>query len=196
MRERLPAGAKGSWKWQQLRSAAASQLPRGLGADRHPVLWLSMKPAPLHQLRQHAQASGINPRRLIAAPYFQPIERFIAAMACADLFLDTVGFGAGAIGVLALNAGLPLLTLPADSFVSRMGASLCHSTGLDSLVAPDLAAYQERALELCQRPSALQLLRDQLCQAPQDLPLFQQRRWVHDLVHLLESRLPEMRPTP
>ena len=48
--QRLPAEAKGSWKWQQPRSAAASQLPRCLGADRHPGEgWVDVGMPPLLQ---------------------------------------------------------------------------------------------------------------------------------------------------
>lgn len=159
----------------------------------HSVLWLSLKPPALQRLRQRAAAKGIAEERLIAAPYLQPVERFIAAMACADLFLDTAEFNAGAIGVLALNAGLPLLTLAGERFTARMGASLCRATGLGTLVMPDLQAYQRRVIELGRDSAALEALKHQLRLAPQELPLFQQRRWVRDLVQVLEARLPALR---
>ena len=157
------------------------------------MLWLSLKPLALRRLRQLAAAHGIAEERLIAAPYIQPVERFIAAMGCADLFLDTSEFNAGAIGVLALNAGLPLLTLAGERFTARMGASLCRATGLEALVMPDLQAYQRRAIELGRDSAALEALKHQLRLAPQELPLFQQRRWVRDLVQVLEARLPALR---
>jgi len=156
------------------------------------VLWLSLKPAALQRLRQRAAARGVGEERLIAAPYLKPVDHFIAAMACADLFLDTAEFNAGAIGVLALNAGLPLLTLAGERFTARMGASLCRATGLDTLVMPDLQAYQQRAIELGRDVAALEALKKQLRLAPQELPLFQQRRWVCDLVQVLEARLPAL----
>lgn len=152
------------------------------------VLWLSVKPAAEHNLRRKMSASGLAPERLIVAPYLKPVERFIAAMGCADLFLDTPGFNAGAIGVLALNAGLPLLTLGGERFTARMGASLCHGTGLEELVMPDLESYQERAIELGHDRAALARFRSRLCTNPAELPLFEQRRWMRDLVEVLQNR--------
>lgn len=152
------------------------------------VLWLSVKPAAEQNLRQRLAASGLAPERLLVAPYLKPVEHFIAAMNCADLFLDTPGFNAGAIGVLALNAGLPLLTLAGERFTARMGASLCHATGLEELVMPDLENYQERAIELGHDRAALARFRSRLGTNPAELPLFNQRRWVRDLVEVLQNR--------
>ena len=109
------------------------------------VLWLAVKPEALKRLKAQAQTIAINPDRLVAAPYQKPVERFIAAMACADLFLDTAGFNAGAIGVLALNAGLPLLTITGDRFCARMGASLCQAVHQTELITTSQAAYQHKA---------------------------------------------------
>ena len=158
-----------------------------LQAVPNSVLWLLLKPEAERHLRLRWQASGLAQQRLIVASHTAPIERFIAAMACADLFIDTTGFNAGAIGVLALNAGLPLLTLAGERFTARMGASLCHATGLDELVAADLHTYQQRAIELGSDRSALEALRRRLAVDPEALPLFQQRRWVSDLIELLKK---------
>ena len=103
-------------------------------------------------------------------------------MACADLFLDTAGFNAGAIGVLALNAGLPLLTLAGDRFCARMGASLCNAVDQPQLITTTPEAYQQKAIELATTPGAIDQLRAQLNSDPQGLPLFHQRRWVSSLV--------------
>ena len=149
------------------------------------LLWLAIKPEALQRLKGQAEKSGVNSERLVAAPYQKPVERFIAAMACADLFLDTAGFNAGAIGVLALNAGLPLLTITGDRFCSRMGASLCHAVGQTELVTTSHAAYQQKAIELATTPGAIDQIKTQLRSHPADLPLFQQRQWVSRLITAL-----------
>ena len=146
------------------------------------VLWMSLKPAAHRHLQARAVARGVDPNRLIVAAYQKPVERFISAMSCADLFLDTPEYNAGAIGVLALNAGLPLLTLPGQRFSSRMRASLCYSTGLSQMVMADLKAYEYRAIELAGSPHEIEKLKSHLQCQPENLPLFQQRRWVNDLV--------------
>lgn len=148
-------------------------------------LWLAVKPQALKRLREQAQQSGLDPKRLVIAPYQRPVERFIAAMACADLFLDTPEFNAGAIGALALNAGLPLLTLAGQRFTARMGASLCTSAGLGELVMTDLDSYREQAIELGCDPERLHDLHQKLRNAAETLPLFQQQHWVNQLCTML-----------
>ena len=114
------------------------------------------------------------------------MERFIAAMNCADLFLDTPGFNAGAIGVLALNAGLPLLTLAGGGTAD--GGGLCNATGLQELVVTDLKSYKQRAIELQHDRAALARFRSCLYTNAAELPLFNQHRWVRDLVYRLQNR--------
>ena len=151
------------------------------------LLWLAVKPKALQSLQAQAQERGIDPHRLVAAPYQKPVQRFIAAMACADLFLDTAGFNAGAIGVLALNSGLPLLTLAGDRFCARMGASLCNAVHQPQLITTTPEAYQQKAIELATTPGATDQLKEELRKNPQQLPLFQQRRWVSSLVAALNG---------
>ena len=150
------------------------------------LLWLAAKPEAMERLKAQAQASGIDPDRLIAAPYQKPVERFIAAMACADVFLDTAGFNAGAIGVLALNAGLPLLTISGDRFCSRMGASLCQAVHQQELITTNQRDYQHKAIELATTPGAIDRVKSQLRNQPKALPLFQQQQWVNELMLKLE----------
>ena len=40
--------------------------------------------------------------------------------------------------------GLPLLTCPGDTFISRMGVSLCAATGLEELICPTPEAYRHQ----------------------------------------------------
>jgi predicted O-linked N-acetylglucosamine transferase (SPINDLY family) len=116
------------------------------------------------------------------------VERFIGAMACADLFLDTPDFNAGAVGALALNAGLPLLTCAGQTFKARMGASLCNAANIQELVTSDLISYTQRAIELGQNPENLQQIKNKLKHKAIDLPLFQQQQWVYNLCNLIRIK--------
>ena len=149
------------------------------------LLWLAVKPEAMQRLQAQAQECRVDPQRLVSALYQKPVERFIAAMACADLFLDTAGFNAGAIGVLALNAGLPLLTIAGDRFCARMGASLCNAVHQPDLITTTPEAYQQKAIELASAPAALAQLKHQLGRNPHALPLFQQQQWISDLIAAL-----------
>ena len=151
-------------------------------------LWLALNPAALDRLKQLATQKGVTPDRLLPAPYQRPVERFIGAMACADLFLDTPDFNAGAVGALALNAGLPLLTCAGQTFKARMGASLCNAANIQELVTSDLISYKQRAIELGQNPENLQQIKNKLKHKAIDLPLFQQQQWVYNLCNLIRIK--------
>ena len=151
-------------------------------------LWLALKPEALNRLRQLAEHEGVDPNRMLIAPYQSPVERFIGAMACADLFLDTPEFNAGAIGALALNAGLPMLTVAGERFAARMGASLCNAANLHDLVMRDLNSYQQRAIGLGNDQSSLQKIKNKLNKKLNNLPLFQQQEWANNLCALVRKR--------
>jgi predicted O-linked N-acetylglucosamine transferase (SPINDLY family) len=151
-------------------------------------LWLALKQDALNHFKHFAQQQGVAAERILIAPYQQPVERFIAAMACADLFLDTPNFNAGAIGALAINAALPVLTCAGETFSARMGASLCKAANLDELVMQDLTSYQNKAIELGRVRDRLQLLKQKLLKAPKNLPLFQQQTWVNNLCAMLRDK--------
>jgi predicted O-linked N-acetylglucosamine transferase (SPINDLY family) len=136
------------------------------------VLWLyEGNPLIAPNLRAAAKKAGIDPARLIFA---KPVtlEAHIARHSCADLFLDTVPYGAHTTALDALWAGLPLLTCTGESWASRVGASLLRAVGLPQLITSDLTAYTEQALTLAADPVLLQSLRAHLVQARQTSPLF------------------------
>jgi predicted O-linked N-acetylglucosamine transferase (SPINDLY family) len=153
------------------------------------VLWIiNDEPRVEEGLRSRLTAAGLEPQRLVFSPKVES-GAFGQACALADLLLDTSPYGSGATAVTALGAGLPLLTCPGDSFVSRMGASLCAATGLDELICPTPEAYQERAIALGRDPAELQRLRRQLLERHSELPLFDTDAWVGHLESLLERLL-------
>jgi predicted O-linked N-acetylglucosamine transferase (SPINDLY family) len=136
------------------------------------VLWLyEGNPMVGANLRAAAKQAGIDPARLIFA---QPatLEAHIARHGCADLFLDTMPYGAHTTALDALWAGLPLLTCAGESWASRVGASLLRAVGLPQLITTNLPAYTELALTLTADPVFLQSLRTHLVQARQTSPLF------------------------
>jgi len=80
------------------------------------LLLVVPQPASQRRLRERARACGVEPGRLIFVAK-TPAAQFADLCRLADLFLDTARYGAGATGAMALQAGLPLLTCPAESFV-------------------------------------------------------------------------------
>jgi len=150
------------------------------------VLWLlgGHEVAQLN-LRAAAQAQGIDPQRLVFAPWL-PNAEHLARYRAADLFLDTLPVNAHTTASDALWAGLPVLTCQGLSFAARVGASLLHTLRLPELVTHDLAAYEARALELAHSPRALGHLRARLDVHRQASPLFDTARFCRHLESAFE----------
>lgn len=100
-------------------------------------------------LRAAAVAAGVDPSRLVFAHGVEH-ERHLARFVHADLFLDTFTCNAHTTAIEALAAGVPVLTLPGETVVSRVGASLLRAHGIDELVACSRAHYVALACELAE----------------------------------------------
>ncbi|MES2711788.1 MAG: glycosyl transferase, partial [Pseudomonadota bacterium] len=142
------------------------------------VLWL-LKGAEAVDTRQRAlaDAAGIDPARLIFAP-FAPNAQHIARYALADLFLDTTPYGAHTTASDALWMGVPILTLPGRGFASRVCASLVRAAGIPSLVCATPEEYTARAIALGRDRLRLAMYRDQLLASRGTSLLFDTARFV------------------
>lgn len=151
------------------------------------VLWLK-KPgeAAAKNLKQAAQAHGIDPQRLVFAAG-APLDVHFARHALADLFLDTLPYNAHATACDALWAGLPVLTCLGTSYAGRVAASMLLTAGLSELVTDNAQAYETLALELARDPARLQSLRDRL--GTRASPLFDTPRFARDIEALYEDML-------
>jgi predicted O-linked N-acetylglucosamine transferase (SPINDLY family) len=145
-------------------------------------LWLydGTSAAGRQNLLREATRQGVDPARIHFAPRL-PVPEYLARYRLADLFLDNFDYNAGATALGALSAGLPLLTCPGESFVSRMGASFCAAAGLPELVCASEADYEERAVALAGDRAALHELRLRLENARASAPLFDAPRFVRHL---------------
>ena len=112
------------------------------------VLWLyAGAPGAAENLRAEAIKAGVAPERLVFADP-APHNRHLARHALADLVLDTSPYGAHTTASDALRMGVPVLTLPGESFASRVGASLLTAIDMADLIATSKADYVARALVL------------------------------------------------
>ncbi|SPE19412.1 putative O-linked N-acetylglucosamine transferase, SPINDLY family [Burkholderiales bacterium] len=161
------------------------------------VLWLFVanSQAPKNLLAQ-ARTRGIDPGRLVWAKGL-PLAEHLARLPFGDLFLDTYPVNAHTTASDALWAGLPVLTILGDSFVSRVAASLLAAAGLPELVAKDLDQYERIALELARDRTRLRALRQRLAAQRQSCALFDSTRHTRDFEALIarmvdrhERRLP------
>ncbi len=114
----------------------------------HAVLWLYADlPECVPALRGAAQEAGVDARRLIFARAV-PQAVHCARFRLADVFLDTFVCNAHTTGIEALAAGVPVLTLPGESVVARVAASLLAAHGVPELIAGSRVAYVEMAIRL------------------------------------------------
>jgi protein O-GlcNAc transferase len=145
------------------------------------VLWLLRDNESAEKnLRREAAARSIDQGRLIFASRL-PLERHLARHRAADLFLDTLPYGAHTTASDALWAGLPVLTCCGETFAGRVAASLLGAVGLTELVTHKLGDYEALALRLAQDSSLLAGLRTKLTRNRETRPLFDSKRFTRHL---------------
>jgi len=136
------------------------------------VLWLfEDNPDAAKNLRTEAQSRGVDPERLLFARRAAHDEH-LARQSLADLFLDTLPYGAHTTASDALRAGLPLLTSTGTAFQGRVATSLLHAAGMPELVTGTLEEYETAALEFARNPEKLHALRQKLAANLPRTPLF------------------------
>lgn len=119
-----------------------------LGRVPKSVLWLLLETSEANDnLRKVASAQGIAPERILFADKMLNPDH-LARYSLADLFLDTLPYGAHTTAADALWMNLPVLTLLGRGFGARVCASFVRSAGLDDLVCSTAEDYVERAVEL------------------------------------------------
>jgi predicted O-linked N-acetylglucosamine transferase (SPINDLY family) len=169
----------------KLRRPFFSVWMEALRAQADAVLWLlAGHPRAQANLRAEAAKSGVDPARLIfARPATQ--DAHVARLACADLALDTLPYGAHTTGVDALWMGVPMLTCRGDTFAGRVGASLLLAAGLPELVANTLDDYRARLLSLAADRATLHGYRAYLEGSRDSNPLFDTKAFARDWEALL-----------
>jgi len=156
-----------------------------LAARDDAVLWLlAGHPRMQENLRLEAERAGVDPGRLIFAPTLAQ-EEHLARLACADLALDTLPYGAHTTGCDALWMGVPMLTCRGTTFAGRVGASLLRASALPDLIATSAPDYASRLLQLVAKRDRLRGCRAQLASTRATNPLFDTAGFTRDWETLL-----------
>jgi len=143
-----------------------------LRAVEDSVLWLlETHPEATANLRREAQSLSIAPERLVFAPKVA-LRDHLARIGRADLVLDTRPFNAHTTASDALFGGVPVLTLPGETFASRVAASLMHAIGLPELIATSREHYVAEAIAIGGSRERIAALKDKLARNRQTEPLF------------------------
>ena len=135
---------------------------RILNKIENSILWLLDENFIFKQnIRIEAEKRNIDPDRIIFAKKI-PLDEHLARHKLADLFLDTIPYGAHTTSSDALRSGLPLITLMGNSFASRVSASLLHAVGLKELITTTEIDYENLAVELALNPLKLSEIKKKL----------------------------------
>ncbi len=137
-------------------------------------------------LMRTAKDAGVDPRRLVFAPHL-PQAAHLARHRHADLFLDTLPYGAHATAGDALWVGLPVLTCLGESFAGRVASSLLHAIGLPELVTESLDEYERLAVALANDHDRLNSLKRRLEQNRATEPLFNCEQFAEHLDQAFET---------
>lgn len=136
------------------------------------VLWLREQSTGMAaRLREHTKSRGVDPSRIVFARP-ETIPRYLARFRLADLFLDTVPFGAHTTVNDALFVGLPAITCAGHTFAARASASQVRAAGLADLVVDDLDGYVRTAVSLARDRASLGAITSGLRERRASLPLF------------------------
>jgi len=136
------------------------------------VLWLLKAPdLAKANLRREAVRHGVDPERLLFAAK-RDLRDHLARIALADLVLDTRPYNAHTTASDALFMGVPMLTLPGETFASRVAASLLKSIGMPELIAESREQYVADAIAIGNSPDRLAVLKAKLARNRETEPLF------------------------
>jgi predicted O-linked N-acetylglucosamine transferase (SPINDLY family) len=192
----LPALARGHLRFGALHNLAKINddslvlWSRVLTAVPHSQLVLQASafqdPEVQQQQRQRLGRLGIDASRWLLRPV-QARDAYLAAYADIDIALDTHPYPGGTTTAEALWMGVPVLTLPGPTALSRQGASLLHNVGLADWIARDADDFVSLASRRASQLADLQLLRLGMRQRMLNSPLCDGPRLAGHLETLLRG---------
>jgi len=167
---------------------------RILAAVSGSVLWLSQPGASaIRNLQCEARNRGLDPGRIVFAPFLESNEDHLARNSLADLFLDTLPCNAHTTASDALWAGLPVLTLEGTTFAGRVAASMLRAVGLEELIAHSVADFESLAIGYARDADVLKLIKQKLRQNRNTHPLFDTRAYTAGLERAFERMVERQR---
>ena len=151
------------------------------------VLWLLGDTAIVNErLLQLATTLGVSRDRIVFAKQV-PNAVHLARYVLADLFLDSLPYGAHTTAADSMWMGVPLVTIAGAAFPARVCASLMRAAGIEELVATDQDDYLNKAVSLGRDPQLLQEYKDRLIKNRHSSVLFDTPRLVLNLENLYQQ---------
>ena len=123
------------------------------------VLWLLRHPniaTPNILLQLHS--SGIQRENVLLSDFAEK-RTYLKRSSAADLFLDNHRYNGGGTGADAIYSGVPVLTLPTERMVGRMGNSQQHAIGAQDTITHSVKMYEDTAVRVAKSPRLARGLR-------------------------------------
>lgn len=187
----MPAGSGGRITFgcfnnlQKLSDPFLGAAARVLAAVPEAQLVIKAKPLQFISVREHLagrfRLAGGDPSRLVLRPWAASVREHIEAYGGIDIALDSFPYNGTTTTCEALWMGAPVVTLAGDRHASRVGASVLHSMGLDSLVARDADDFVRIAAGLAGDRAELARLRSGLRDRLKRSPLMDETGFVREL---------------
>ncbi|HTC43977.1 MAG TPA: DUF5672 family protein [Steroidobacteraceae bacterium] len=151
------------------------------------ILWLlGQSPAAIANLMRYTELAGVDPNRIVFAPFAQPTEH-LTRLQLADAFLDALVCNGHTTTSDALWAGVPVITARGRHFASRVSESLLNAMELPELVGCDEDDMVRIARRIGADASYRATLRADVAAKRQTAPLFDTARFTRDFEAALES---------
>jgi predicted O-linked N-acetylglucosamine transferase (SPINDLY family) len=148
---------------------------------KNSVLWLR-EPNELAKSNMllEAQKNGVDSSRIIFAKPIN-LREHMSRQLCADLALDTFNVSSGTMAFIALQIGLPILTMPGRSYTSRSTSSILKSLGLNNLICSNIDDYEKKALDLSESREKTLSIRKQILESQKTSAYFNSQTYCKDL---------------
>lgn len=131
-------------------------------------------------------ANGVVPQRLELLPW-SSYSDYLASYHRVDVVLDPFPFSGSTITCESLWMGVPVMTLPGETFASRHSLDHLSNVGLTETIARDQDEYVDLAVSLANDPSRLSALRSGLRERMAASPLCDGRRFAFQLMSMLQD---------
>jgi predicted O-linked N-acetylglucosamine transferase (SPINDLY family)/GR25 family glycosyltransferase involved in LPS biosynthesis len=160
----------------------------------HSVLWLlGQCDEAIANLTRYAQAAGIDPQRLIFAPFAVPQDH-LARLQLADAVLDTLVCNGHTTTSDALWASVPVITARGQHFCSRVSESLLNAMELPELVGQDQDDMVRIAKRVGTDAEFRLALRAKVAANRLSTPLFDTLRFTRDFETAIEMMIDQHVP--
>jgi protein O-GlcNAc transferase len=153
------------------------------------VLWLLSASTIFDgNIRAEAARRGVAPERIVFAKQLPLVEHF-ARLPLADIFLDSLPYGAHTTASDALWANVPVVTCVGRAFPGRVGQSILEALEMPELVTHSLPEYADLACKLATDGEMLRAIRKKIAGKIDTARLFDAGRYTRELEYAFTEML-------